>query len=85
MKAAPVVDYDAFAGLIRKALAATNTARFTAADKIAHMESERCRLLERVEHALAQALTRSGVAPEVAALSALQFVGHFAAWDLASR
>ena len=84
MKAAPVVDYERFASLIRQALQATDITGMNE-EQAAHLEAERCRLLERVEHGLAAALVRSGVAPDVAALSALQFVGHFAAWTLASH
>ena len=83
MKAAPV-DYERFATLLREALAATDTTGFTSAERVAHLEAERCRMLERVEHALAAALVRSGVSADVAALSALQFVAHFSAWSLAS-
>jgi hypothetical protein len=85
MKAASIVEYEQFAKLIRQALKATDTTGMTSDARIAHLEAERCRLLERVEHALAQALVQSGVAADVAALSAVQFVGHFAAWTLASR
>ena len=83
--AVPAVDYDQFARLIREALAATDTGGISSDARIAHLEAERCRLLERVEHLLAQALVRSGVAREVAALSALQFVDHFSAWALTSH